>query len=817
MKKNHNARYFFAEPSDGKNPAMESFARFTVNNRFPKIFSEHCSGDYFEDFLKKPVLEMLGLENDGASNSSGYFSAKTLADFLKSVNAKINEERRKRQSDDSLTEANTLEDFFNNAPFFESEILFYHVLLAQKGYFSNRYDFFATEKKNSLESDREKFIDNLNHLFASNSQKHLDKQSFNQCVKYCLSANTSDLSQLNAKERFGYRLDDIQILHDDTDVLFQYLLEKKDLKRVDIICDNAGKELFSDLYLACYFLHNNITDKVVFHLKPYPFFVSDATKEDFGFMMNAVMQYGSPECTAQCGDYIRSGKIEIEDDAFWAAPLCFKDMPHGRLYKELCSSGLIVVKGDLNYRRLVEDRAWHHTDSFSVRTDGVFKKTPIFAPRVLKSDVLIGISEATYQTAKSSDKHNVPADQRFKGNGKWGVIHFRSPAFGRQQKASQKKNYGQVRHDDVPRQSDEKETYCSPGGRQKYLCKEDYYLTILVLLIVMIFCVIGAICYSFFCGNFSESPKDHLDFSVILAGITTFVAASILLPKLLLEKEVKNEVQSYADAKVRERTDECIGAQIKGVKNELSRMDAHLSRMIAFQLNKQYPVWSVGWAYRSLKRYKELDSKKIGLDKYSDFIDFLRFGVIEPAEQKFHENIRKKYPYESAVDVFLYLISAHDVLLEEAESVHEKGFRPCIRAVKDITDFEFAVRFDESLCLSETEKDILMDIVKCAGNFALELCAAMLIKPKNDANSLMQTNSYDEKRLTRELLAISNYGNEGSVKMEIRQKFRQMLKKTLEKISLLEKDEGKYYKTKKNSDNDFFFPDEGETFLLIKE
>lgn len=479
MKKDKKqANYFFIGTDEVQDLGKESFAHFTARTRFRKIFSEHCSGDYEKDFLEKTVFAALKLEQFDESSAFGLFSMDGLSKFFTHVNAKIlhpygeNSFLKKNKSlTKPLNQASTLKEFFNQAPFFESEILFYHVLLAQKGYFSNRYDFFATEKKDSLENSRDTFISNLDGLFASGVQDELSKHNFWQSIHYCLSANTSDLSQLNAKERFGYEIGDIRILHDDTSGLYEYVSAGKKFKRFDIICDNAGKELFSDLYLACYFLYNDVVDKVVFHLKPYPFFVSDATKEDFGFMMNTVTKYGESAGASRCKEYIRSGRIEIEDDAFWASPYCFKDMPNNELYKQLCDSDLIIVKGDLNYRRLVEDRDWPYTDSFSKRTKGVFGNAPILAPRVLKSDVLVGVSEAAYHTAKSSDKYGAPADQRFKGSGKWAVVHFRNKKCKPHKKEAQEKNRVQQKHGDADcentHKTEEKQSDKSSADKQK--------------------------------------------------------------------------------------------------------------------------------------------------------------------------------------------------------------------------------------------------------------------------------------------------------------------------------------------------------------
>ena len=43
----------------------------------------------------------------------------------------------------------------------------------------------------------------------------------------------------------------------------------------------TGVELYSDLCLADALLHYGLADEVVFHGKPFPWFVSDVTEDDF--------------------------------------------------------------------------------------------------------------------------------------------------------------------------------------------------------------------------------------------------------------------------------------------------------------------------------------------------------------------------------------------------------------------------------------------------------------------------------------------------------------------------------------------------------
>ena len=90
---------------------LDSFAYFTIKERFPKIYNDYCSGN-FDDFIENTTVED-ALKNIFKQNECSDLS------FIQGKETK------------------TLKEFFENEPFFESEVLFYHVLLAQKEYFKN--------------------------------------------------------------------------------------------------------------------------------------------------------------------------------------------------------------------------------------------------------------------------------------------------------------------------------------------------------------------------------------------------------------------------------------------------------------------------------------------------------------------------------------------------------------------------------------------------------------------------------------------------------------------------------------------------------
>ena len=366
---------------------LDSFAYFTIKERFPKIYNDYCSGN-FDDFIEYTTVED-ALKNIFKQNECSDLS------FIQGKETK------------------TLKDFFESEPFFESEVLFYHVLLAQKEYFKNKNDFFAIKKDTDYTNEHDSYRKELENLFNQGNyyqnikdqrEKFLSQQrDFRAILNYSLTANTGDLSQLEIN-----RPDSVRILHDDTDKCFNFIISKKH-KRFDIICDNSGAELFSDIYLAVFMIIHDYVNKVVLHVKSYPYFVSDATIDDFGRLVNILTKNKS---NSQLLELLSKKKIEVKTHKFWTEAKYFDELPKD-LGISKKSTDLLIVKGDLNYRRLVGDKNWKTTDSFEKRC--LIKDIPVIAPRVLKSDVLVGVEPVFISMAKAQDK-------KYKTDGKWGVI-----------------------------------------------------------------------------------------------------------------------------------------------------------------------------------------------------------------------------------------------------------------------------------------------------------------------------------------------------------------------------------------------------------
>ncbi|MEU6006165.1 damage-control phosphatase ARMT1 family protein [Streptomyces sp. NPDC047453] len=161
-----------------------------------------------------------------------------------------------------------------------------------------------------------------------------------------------------------------------------------------LVADNAGRELVPDLLLVAHLLAQGRVRRAVLHVKPYPYYVSDATTAD---VVDAVRRLtAAPGAAAQYGRHLWSamadGRLTVRAHPFSCAPLPYGAMP-ADLREEFAAATLTVFKGDLNYRRLVGDRLWPPTTPFA-DTTGYFPG-PLAALRTLKSDVITGLDADT--------------------------------------------------------------------------------------------------------------------------------------------------------------------------------------------------------------------------------------------------------------------------------------------------------------------------------------------------------------------------------------------------------------------------------------
>jgi hypothetical protein len=168
------------------------------------------------------------------------------------------------------------------------------------------------------------------------------------------------------------------------------------------ITDNAGRELTADLLLADRLLADGLVGAIALHVKPVPTFVSDATTADVVAALRALASGG--ETGAAAADRLhaaaRRGALDVRTHWFWTAPFSFHHLPPD-LVGELRSAAFVLLKGDLNYRRLLGDLWWPPTASFRAAT--AYLPAPVAALRTLKSDVVAGVAPAVAERLETQE------------------------------------------------------------------------------------------------------------------------------------------------------------------------------------------------------------------------------------------------------------------------------------------------------------------------------------------------------------------------------------------------------------------------------
>jgi uncharacterized protein with ATP-grasp and redox domains len=278
-------------------------------------------------------------------------------------------------------------------PFLEAEEIFYAALFdAISDVGSPVPDPFAPIKRRGLSQA----LESLPALAAAVSREDLPRaEAVAVGLRLSLAGNVADLSQLpSATTAPGAR----NLLCDDTSNAVRRLDAGGPSAVLDLVLDNAGEELVGDLALVDVLLRRFPVLRIRAHHKSRPHFVSDATRADWDEALSALAHHGEPEVRAwgeRLRGATRAGRLCPLTHDFWCRPSPWAEMPTD-LRATLREAHLIVLKGDLNYRRYVEDRAWPH--NVPARALWLSDMPPVLALRVLKSELVVGVERDVAET-----------------------------------------------------------------------------------------------------------------------------------------------------------------------------------------------------------------------------------------------------------------------------------------------------------------------------------------------------------------------------------------------------------------------------------
>jgi len=275
-----------------------------------------------------------------------------------------------------------------DVPFLWAESYFYRKLLEAVDYFHrgpwNSIDPFQPQKSAEL---RDPGLEADLAALSALQTLPLEEQ-ITAALDAALWGNRADLGFLLSDPTVAHRKQAGALVADDGDKV-RDLLTAGGLHTVCLVADNAGRELIPDLVLIDLMLRTSSARTVDLHLKPHPYYVSDATTADLIACLRRLSEVDSTRPVAQRLCLAAAdGRLLISAHPFYSAPLTYHDLP-ADLSKVFAKAGLVILKGDLNYRRLVGDRHWPTATSFSEAV--AYFPTRVAALRTLKSDVVIGL------------------------------------------------------------------------------------------------------------------------------------------------------------------------------------------------------------------------------------------------------------------------------------------------------------------------------------------------------------------------------------------------------------------------------------------
>ncbi|XP_043593471.1 damage-control phosphatase ARMT1-like [Bombus pyrosoma] len=390
-----------------------SFAYITIKDRLPVILTkiidtlsrnkENIAEIYGEDATEE-IKQITGfiskLKNEIATN-------KTLKPLQLLPDSKDNDAEEWNKYLIKRTEIEEGTPTWFNTSWLYCECYMYRALAQEFALLKSMksYDPFEQQKQsaftNSLASIEalSTYTVNLIHKIGNLSIVETKDELF-KLLKSNLWGNKCDLS-LSAGAEVSQSTNPIEVLKSlDKDILVNNLefvwnllrnKDSDDTNIVDIILDNAGYELFTDLCLAAFLIASKLARKIRFYVKRYPWYISDTTANDFHWILT-YMENSPNESIQELANYLKNNVWSIEVELYWTSPYDFAEMKKrdSKLYAKLSEAKLAIFKGDLNYRKLLGDINWEYTTEFRQSLRG-FHPTNILSLRTVKSDVCVGL------------------------------------------------------------------------------------------------------------------------------------------------------------------------------------------------------------------------------------------------------------------------------------------------------------------------------------------------------------------------------------------------------------------------------------------
>ncbi|XP_053685306.1 damage-control phosphatase ARMT1-like [Sabethes cyaneus] len=296
-----------------------------------------------------------------------------------------------------------------------------------------KLDYFQQQKHKALTNSYDAIIAVLRSIDIFNQKSSQSEteigEFFIKMLKLNLWGNRCDLS-ITAGQDVKQDGDpfsllaslDSFIVSDHTDAIWNCVRNNKG-KEIDIINDNSGYELFTDLCLADFIIEHQLARRINFNVKAIPWYISDVTPKDMQWTLDTLSAHENA-LVAAFGQRLKArfeeGSLNLKTvDNFWTSPVEFYRMKEisPSLHDDLAQSSLLIFKGDLNYRKLLGDFNFPYTTPFREALRG-FEPTNLCTLRTVKADLICGLPE------EGLAEQLFAKDDRWMVTGEYGVIQF---------------------------------------------------------------------------------------------------------------------------------------------------------------------------------------------------------------------------------------------------------------------------------------------------------------------------------------------------------------------------------------------------------
>ena len=316
-----------------------SWAYDTMSRRVNEEILQRTYED-IQDDLEQPSFATIQKKFDALRDDLQHADTRRLT-YLDPLPADASPERQKEWNEwkqildpflDNKKEEGS--DTWLSAPWMVTEFYVYRRLIQAIGYWDEgtpgyKFDPFIQQKRAGLTSS----VGSAEPMLARIPTLPQDAAGIQVAASIALWGNKMDLSLWPADvdnanvDVFSKVLATAteNLLHDDSDLLAAHCDKLRDRGggNVDIIVDNAGFELITDLALAQYLVQSGIAKCVTFQLKSHPTFVSDALESD---LLETVEHYATLDAKAfpnaqKAGalwrEFLDNAQWKCVEDNFW--------------------------------------------------------------------------------------------------------------------------------------------------------------------------------------------------------------------------------------------------------------------------------------------------------------------------------------------------------------------------------------------------------------------------------------------------------------------------------------------------------------------